>query len=61
MEIIHLMVNVCNGYRSGGRSYPGYISGGSYCRVAEQISEIRDIDVHPSSWKVERFKFKLEI
>ena len=51
---------VCNGYRSGGRGYPGYISGGSYRRVAEQISEIRGIDVHPSSWKVKRFKFKLE-
>ena len=30
-------VCVCNGYRSGGRCYPGYMSEGSYCRVAEQI------------------------
>ena len=35
-----------DGRGTGGRGYPGYICGGSYRRVAEQISEIREIDVH---------------
>ena len=34
--------------------------GGRYSRVTVQISERREIEADQSSWKVQRFKFKLE-
>ena len=45
---------VCSGYRSGCRGCRGYISisGGRYCLVADQISERREIEADPYSWKV---------
>ena len=50
---------VYNGYRFGGHCCRGYMSGGSYSRVAEQILERREPEIEAdqssSSWKGKRF------